>query len=152
MHYDLDRDVSNYLDLMYSNTLLPQITTPSRITYKWPYIFIRKSYNITFWSSCYSPLKKVSNSQKKNQSKPWITQGILKSTAVKNRLHRKMCRAKDIMRRTELKKNIKHYKNNLAKLTRTSKTNYYNKVFKENKLSLLKTWNGIREIINIRPI
>ena len=63
-----------------------------------------------------------------------------------------MCRAKDIMRRTELKKNIKHYKNNLAKLTRTSKTNYYNKVFKENKLSLLKTWNGIREIINIRPI
>ena len=37
----------------------------------------------------YSPLKKVSDSQKKNQSKSRITQGILKSIAVKNRLHRK---------------------------------------------------------------
>ena len=34
MHYDLDRDVSDFLDLMYSNTLLPQITTPSCITSK----------------------------------------------------------------------------------------------------------------------
>ena len=34
IHYDLDRDVSDFLDLMYSNTLLPQITTPSRITSK----------------------------------------------------------------------------------------------------------------------
>ena len=34
MHYDLDRDVSDFLDLMYSNTLQPQITTPSHITSK----------------------------------------------------------------------------------------------------------------------
>ena len=34
MHYDLDRDVSDFLDLMYLNTLLPQITTPSCITSK----------------------------------------------------------------------------------------------------------------------
>ena len=34
IHYDPDRDVSDFLDLMYSNTLLPQITTPSRITSK----------------------------------------------------------------------------------------------------------------------
>ena len=32
-HFDLDRDVS-VLDLVHSNTLLPQITTPSRITSK----------------------------------------------------------------------------------------------------------------------
>ena len=62
-----------------------------------------------------------------------------------------MCRAKDIMRKTELDKKVKHYKNNLAKLTRTSKANHYNNLFKENKLSLLKTWDGICEIINIRP-
>ena len=34
MHYDLDRDVSDFLDLMYSNTLQPQITIPSHITSK----------------------------------------------------------------------------------------------------------------------
>ena len=32
--YDLDRDLSFFLDLMYSNTLLPQIATPYRITSK----------------------------------------------------------------------------------------------------------------------
>ena len=80
-----------------------------------------------------------------------MTQGILKSIAVKNRLHRKMCKVKDIMRKTELEKKVKHYKNNLVKLTRTSKSNHYNNFIKENKLNILKTWNGINEIINIRP-
>ena len=42
----------------------------------------------------YCPLKKVSNSQKKNQSKPWISQDILKLIAVKNRLHSKISRMK----------------------------------------------------------
>ena len=34
IHYDLDRDDSDFLDLMYSDTFLPQITTPSCITSK----------------------------------------------------------------------------------------------------------------------
>ena len=34
MHYDLARDVSDLSDLMYSNNLLPQITTLARITSK----------------------------------------------------------------------------------------------------------------------
>ena len=74
--------------------------------------------------NCYCPLKKVSNSQKKNQSKPWITQSILKLIAVKSRLHRKMCRAKDIMRKRKLEKKVKHHKNNFGKLTRASKANH----------------------------
>ena len=52
------------------------------------------------------PLKKISNSQKKNQNKPRITQGILKSIAVNNKRHRKMCRTKDLMRKTELEKKL----------------------------------------------
>ena len=61
-----------------------------------------------------------------------------------------MCRVKDILRKTELEKNVKH-KNNLVKVTRTSKANHYNNFFKENKLNILKTWIGIRKIIKIRP-
>ena len=34
LKYDTERDVSDFLDLMYVNTLLPKITTPSRITAK----------------------------------------------------------------------------------------------------------------------
>ena len=52
------------------------------------------------------PLKIISNSEEKNQSKPWITQGILKSIAVNYRLHRKLCKMKDKIRNTELEKNL----------------------------------------------
>ena len=34
LKYDTERDVSDFLYLIYVNTLLPQITTPSRITAK----------------------------------------------------------------------------------------------------------------------
>ena len=53
MHYDLDRDVSDFLDLMYSNTLQPQITTSSHRTSKSSTlidnIFVNK-YDSTFLS------------------------------------------------------------------------------------------------------
>ena len=52
-----------------------------------------------------------------------------------------MCRIKDIMRKTELEKKVKH-KNNLVKLTTTSKANHYNNFLKEKKINLLETWIG----------
>ena len=61
-----------------------------------------------------------------------------------------MRRMKDITRKTELEEKVRYYKNNLLKITRTSKANHYNNFFKENKLNLLKTWDGIHEIINIK--
>ena len=97
----------------------------------------------------YCPLKKGSNFQNKKQCKAYTIQDIFKSIAVK-RLHRKMCSTKYVMKKPELEKKVKRYKNNLVKLTRTSKANHYNNFFKENKLNFLKPWNGIREIINIR--
>ena len=50
-----------------------------------------------------------------------------------------MCEMENIMGKTELEKKFKHYKNNLVKLTRTSKAKHYNNFFKENQLNLLKT-------------
>ena len=76
------------------------------------------------------------------------SQDILKSTTVKYRLPRKVCRTKDIMKK---EKKVKHYKNNLVKLTRTSKANHYKTFLKENKFNLLKRRNRIREIKNIPP-
>ena len=48
-----------------------------------------------------------------------------------------------------LKDPSKNYKKLLLKLTRASKPNHFNKFFIENKLNLFRTWEGIREIINI---
>ena len=57
-----------------------------------------------------------------------------------------MRRMKDITRKTELEEKVRYYKNNLLKITRTSKANHYNNFFKENKLTKYE----IRKIINIK--
>ena len=78
-----------------------------------------------------------------------MTKGILKSIAIKNRLHKKMCRSKDPLNKKELEAKVKNYKKVLLKLTRNSKGNHFNNFFHYNKLNLFKTWEDIREIINI---
>ena len=100
---------------------------------------------INFWA----PLQVQSNARKIFKSKPWITKDTLKSICNKNRLYKKMCHSKDPSKRNETETKVKNYKKHLLKLTRASKVNHYNKFFLENKLNLFKTWQGIREIINI---
>ena len=78
-----------------------------------------------------------------------MTNGILKSVAIKNRLHKKMCCSKDPFNKGELETKVKNYKKVLLKLTRNSNANHFNNFFCENKLNLFKTWEVIGEIINI---
>ena len=53
---------------------------------------------IIFWT----PLQKVSKERKKALSKPWMTKGILKSTAIKKWHHEKMHCSKDPFKIREL--------------------------------------------------
>ena len=87
--------------------------------------------------------------ERKAQNKHWFTKGLLKSTESKIKPYKKMCRTKDTLKRQELEIKIKIYKKYILKLTRQSNTNHINNFFQENKLSLFKTWEGIREIISI---
>ena len=97
-------------------------------------------------------LQKVSNRKKKMQNKLWFIKGLLKSIESKNKLFKKMCRTKDTLTRQELQIKVKIFKKYILKLTRQSKANHFNNFFQENKLNLFKTWEGIREIINITKI
>ena len=60
-----------------------------------------------------------------------------------------MCRKKNLTKQKIMEQEFKTYKNNLLKLTRASKFNHYNNYFQDNRLNLFKTWEGIRDIINI---
>ena len=97
------------------------------------------------------PLKKLSQQEILQRDKPWITKGLLKSIKIKNIVHRKMRRAKDLNRKEELHAKYKTYKNRILKLTRLSKANHFNRFFIENKTNLLKVWQGIKSIINTKP-
>ena len=67
----------------------------------------------------------------------------------KNRLHKKMCRSKDQLNKKNFGTKVKNYKKVPLKLTGNSKANNFHNFFRGNKLNLFKTWEGIREIINI---
>ena len=109
-------------------------------------LFLKKVEKlIDFWA----PLQIVSNKQKKLLKKPWLTSSILKSTEIKNRLHKRKCRAKDPLHKEELANKVKNCRNTILKLTQKSKANHFNKYFHDNKLNIFKTWEGIREIMNV---
>ena len=92
-------------------------------------LIIKVNRLINFWAS----LQKVSNKRKKAFNKPWMTKDVLKSIAIKNRLHKKMCHSKDPFNKRELETKVKNYKKVLLKLTRNSKANHFNNFFRENK-------------------
>ena len=75
--------------------------------------------------------------------------GILTSTKAKNRLYRKFSRSKDEAIKTDLLNKFKNYRNYMNKITRPSKANHYRNFSEENKKIMLKTWNGIKQVINI---
>ena len=82
--------------------------------------------------------------------KPWITTGILNSIKNKKRIHRKVIRAKDPVRKTYLENKYRLYKNKLDKTLKTSKSMHYQTFLETNKLNLQKMWERIRELINIK--
>ena len=94
--------------------------------------------------------KNYQSKRKNSQKQPWITTGILNSSKNKNRLYRKVIRTKDLVRITNLRNKCKLYRNKLDKILKASKSMHYQEHFETNKLNVRKTWEGIREVINIK--
>ena len=67
------------------------------------------------------PMKKLSKSQLKLKSKPWITKGILKSIRHKNNLYKILCRS-NFSNKHQVKE-YKVYRNKLTKIKTISKKN-----------------------------
>ena len=87
----------------------------------------------------HAPLKLVSKRKAKQLSKPWMTKGLLKSTKIKNKLF--------YSGNTD---RYKLYRNNILKLTRMSRKNYYTTLFSNNFTNRKKTWEGINNLINCK--
>ena len=97
----------------------------------------------------HAPYKTLSKSKMKTFSQPWITQGILKSIKIKNNLYKQLCKAKNSQNKIYINQKFKQYRNLIKTLTRRSKNNNYYNYFYSNKKNLRKTWQGIKNIINL---
>jgi transcriptional regulator with PAS, ATPase and Fis domain len=73
----------------------------------------------------HAPMKEVSQSKLKQLNKPWITNGILKSIKVKQRMYRTHFYSNDTSKVTQYKR----YANKLNRIKSISKLRYYNNQF-----------------------
>ena len=113
-----------------------------------------KSFKLFFYIfetllDTYAPLKKLSNSELKLHSKPWITHGIMRSIKIKDKIYKKLLKSKNSQQKEWLYSEFKRYRNRINILIRNSKAKYYQNFFQDHKQNMLKTWEGIKSIINI---
>ena len=96
------------------------------------------------------PMRKVSQKEFKRRYKPWITDEIVHKIAKKNREFKNYINSKD--RASKMRHHLvyKAEKNEINLLVKTCKTAYYKDYFVKHKKNLQKTWQGIKEIINIK--
>ena len=98
----------------------------------------------------YVPLEKVTQKEFKRKYKPWIDGDILHKIDKKNKIFKQYVKCKDLTKKNRLLNEFKTMKNEITLLTRNSKKKYYEKYFSKNKENLRKTWQGIKEVINIK--
>ena len=99
----------------------------------------------------YTPLKKNTTQEEyKRRLKPWITANIINKIKNKNKILKKMVKSQDQNEKALLKNDFNNIKNEITRLTRNNKKDYYDRYFTKHKNNLSKTWQGIKEIINIK--
>ena len=98
----------------------------------------------------YVPLKKLTQKQFKQRFKPWITDKILDKISLKNKFLNRSASCKNADEKFNLYNRFKSLKNEITKLTRTGKKEFYEKYFADNKNNLKKIWKGIKDIVNIK--
>ena len=103
------------------------------------------TYLITSYQSLidkYMPLKKLSKREKSFMCKPWITRGIRKSMAVRDKLRKKCLKSKS----ATVYKLFKDYRNIITRMKKISFNNYYKEKFQKNFGNKKREWEVINEI------
>ena len=84
------------------------------------------------------PTKKFLKKESNNHTKPWLTQGILKSIKIENRIYKQFCTCSNPDKKLDLHLKFKKYRNSVVVLTRTCQENYYKDYFETNKKDATK--------------
>ena len=100
-------------------------------------------------SSCVNhhvPTKKMTKKDLKFHTKPWITSKNKNLIKYRDKLMRKLNKKYTLDNEYLSKK----FRNHVVSEFRTSRINYYNKYFTEDKKNMKMLWTGIRSIINVK--
>ena len=96
-----------------------------------------------------APVKKLTQKEIGLKKSPWITHGILKSMNQRDYLYKKFTIEKDPGLKSALKISYNSYRNRIITLLRISKKHYFSNYFEEHNTNIKKTWEAIRNLINV---
>ena len=96
-----------------------------------------------------APVKKLSKKEQGLSQRPWISHGILTSMNKRDQIYRDLSNEKDLLKKEELTVLYKRYRNEVVNLIRISKKDYFSNYFEQHRANMKKTWEGIRNIINV---
>ena len=94
----------------------------------------------------HAPLKQLNKQELKFQQKPWITQGLQKSTKKKNTLFSKYIRCKESSHKKDFHSKYKSYQNLLSTLLKGSKQQYFTDFFKSENNDVKK---NLEKVLNL---
>jgi len=96
-----------------------------------------------------APIKRLTKKEKGLIERPWITLGISTSMKTRDICYEEFLEEKDKPLKS-LKFNIyKQKRNMITSLIRLSKKKFYSDFFIENQSNVKKTWEGIRQLLNV---
>ena len=90
----------------------------------------------------------MSKRKSKLLTKPWITQGLLKSIKTKSKLHNAFLRNPSSLNHVQ----YKQYRNKINHLLKISKCSYYDCKIESTENNLKAVWKFLNTIINRRKI
>jgi len=96
-----------------------------------------------------APVKKLTQKEIGLKMSPWITHGILKSMNHRDYLYKKFTSEGDPVTKTTLKLSYNIFRNRVISLIRISKKQYFSNYFEEHNTNIKKTWEAIRDLINV---
>ena len=93
------------------------------------------------------PLKTVRFNKYKHNINPWASKGILNSIKHRDKLHKKIKKAKNERKRLELEESYNKYRNFLQKIIKFAKQNYEKQLFDKCKNDSRSIWKNINSIL-----
>ena len=96
-----------------------------------------------------APIRKLTKKELGLKGKPWITGGLLTSMADRDKLYKEYTKEKKPITKSDIHARYKTKRNMILSLTRTSKKLHYHAFFQEHNSNIQKTWDGIRDLINV---
>ena len=136
--------MKNFLEELFCQDLYKQLGDLHITESRSPHDQFKEFVKLNF----HAPRRRATRKEKQLKSKPWLTQGLLKSIKLKNKMYKQFLMHTSNYQFDKYKK----YRNILNRAIEGAKRNYYNKIVTEEKHNSEKLYQIINKICKIQNV